>query len=140
MHLKSTNGPVDVLVCPEGDDQRAHSPCPSMDNETMTSTPVKTVSNSNNPSSSQDEVMMQVHQEDLDVSLSSAADAATEDDIDEFIQTYNCEDLERQLDTEALLPANMYSFESLSPPLQVHDDFCFGLDGAEGIAELFDLV
>ena len=26
MHLKSTNGPIDVLVCPEGEDQQSQSP------------------------------------------------------------------------------------------------------------------
>lgn len=26
MHLKSTNGPIDVLVCPEAEDERSHSP------------------------------------------------------------------------------------------------------------------
>jgi len=31
MHLKSSNGPIDVLVCPERDDQQPHSPYPSVD-------------------------------------------------------------------------------------------------------------
>ena len=79
-----------------------------------------------------------VTQEDLDVSLSSAADAVG-DDLDGLMQSYDCDSLD-QLDSNTLLPpTDMYSFESLSPPLQ-DEDFTFVLDPTEGIQELFDLV
>lgn len=133
MHLKSTNGPIDVLVCPEGD-ERPQSPCSAAGGEHLalsaTSTPVKTVPRVQSEGFH--------HQEDLDVSLSSAADV-TGEEFEELIQSYNCEDLEREIDSSTLLASDMYSFESLSPPLQ-DEDFCFGLDATEGIGELFDLV
>ena len=141
MHLKSSNGPIDVLVCPEGDDQQPHSPYPSVDycgqtsiaqlNSTNTSTPKRTVVTAR-------EGAVVVTQEDLDVSLSSAADAVG-DDLDGLMQSYDCDSLD-QLDSNTLLPpTDMYSFESLSPPLQ-DEDFTFVLDPTEGIQELFDLV
>ena len=135
MHLKSTNGPIDVLVCPEGEDHRTHSPAPTDFDTTSTSTPIKTIP-SVPRSHSETLSHIQHHHEDLDVSLSSTADA-TGDDFEGFI---DCESLEKQLDSNTLLGAgDMLSFESLSPPLQ-DADFCFGLDATEGIGELFDLV
>ena len=141
MHLKSSNGPIDVLVCPEGDDQQPHSPYPSVDgcsqavttqlSNTTTSTPKRMLVATR-------EGAVVVTQEDLDVSLSSAADAVG-DDLDGLMQSYDCESLEK-LDSNTLLPpTDMYSFESLSPPLQ-DEDFSFALDPTEGIQELFDLV
>ena len=139
MHLKSTNGPVDVLVCPEGEDHRPHSPAPTDFDTMSTSTPTKTLPQLPTVGRPHTEALshhVHHHQDDLDVSLSSAADAAG-DDFEGFI---DCESLEQQLDSNTLLGAgDMLSFESLSPPLQ-DDDFCFGLDASEGIRELFDLV
>ncbi len=151
MHLKSSNGAVDVLVCPEGDEQRSHSPCPSIDSENTTSTPLK---NLPPPSFSHPplEPVVDDHghpphahypppQEDLNISLSSAVDVVEEGgNIQDLMQNYNPADLDG-LDATALLsaPGDIYNFHCLSPTLPA-EDFCFGLDGAEGIAELFDLV
>ncbi len=153
MHLKSSNGPIDVLVCPEGDDQRLNSPCPSIDSENATSTPLKTGAPPHHPSpllepTADDRHSLQLHcvappppHEDLDISLSSAADVGdARSHIEDLIQDYDPVDLEG-LDASGLLhsSADAYNFHCLSPTLPA-EDFCFGLDGAEGIAELFDLV
>ena len=143
MHLKSSNGPVDVLVCPEGDEQRPASPCTSMDSEHMTSTPVKTLPyqpNFHPPTmpASQELALQLQPEDDLDISLSSTVDAGGGEEFQGL--QYSPEDLQ-SLDTNTLLnaPTDMYSFQCLSPSLQ-DEDFCFGLDGAEGITDLFDLV
>ena len=125
MHLKSTNGPIDVLVCPETEEHHPPSPCPS-NTDTVScadSTPHKAGVHSSTGAVSAD---------DNDVSLSSIADAAP-DDLDYLLQYGRDYSLEH-LDSSALLP----SFESLSPPLQ-EGDFNFGLDVTEGIGDLFDL-
>lgn len=124
MHLKSTRGPIDVLVCPEMEENRPTSPCPS-DAETAScteTTPHKLAGHSGTGMMSSDE---------NDVSLSSIADV-TADDLDCLLQ-YDREYSLDHLDSNTLLP----SFESLSPPLQ-EGDFHFGLDVTEGIGDLFD--
>lgn len=121
MHLKSTNGPIDVLVCPDIDDTCPGSPCLS-----ETSQDSATPQRLSQP-------RPHMPGDDLDVSLSSAADLAG-DDFEGLIQ--NCADLDQHFDGNELAAA-ICSFESLSPPLQ-GEDFCFGLSDSEGIADLFD--
>ena len=147
MHLKSTRGPIDVLVCPEIEENRPPSPSPSTRTDHTPhascdeSTPHKlTLSQqqqqqhhhdySNLSSSSAAVAAGFISADENDVSLSSIADAAP-DDLDTLLGGL------AQLDPGALLPS-LASFETLSPPLQ-EGDFNFGLDVTEGIGELFDL-
>lgn len=204
MHLKSTNGPIDVLVCPEGEEDHPQLPHPSslMTNQLHTDSPTATPSKTqlglcltpthNTPNGSIQQHTPHVKQEqldledeldhfrrsetlmnplhtaihhstpqhhststihvavngnggnlmdpplrdDLDISLSSAADVCNTNDLEELMDSYNC-------GNSNLLPSSDISlscFESLDPPLQ-DEDFSFSLDGAtEGIQDLFDLV
>ena len=121
MHLKSSNGPIDVLVCPEGDEQQA----PTEADRDLEPAPPTTATDSaqytlRHFSSSEGG--------DLNVSLSSAIGA---DDLEGLVQDYD-------LDSSTLLASDL-TFESLSPPLQ-ETEFCFSLDTGEGIGDLFDLV
>lgn len=197
MHLKSSNGPIDVLVCPEGEDQRSQSPFSSSSSDYNPAVPVLGPSSglddltpTNTPPPPQQQQLQQQHSQpsdlghhatpltphaqcmpphqdinmtpqsrlsmvdhvvgrvsspavmecaakDLDISLSSTADV-NGDDLEGLMDSYNCDNLDN-IDSSALLPAGMLSFESLSPPLQ-DEDFCFAMDGPEGIQDLFDLV
>lgn len=128
MHLKSNNGPIDVLVCPEIEENRPSSPSPSTVDDIGSceeSTPNKLVAH---PPGSGTGFMSA---DENDVSLSSIADV-TADDLDCLLQYGRDYSLDH-LDASALIP----SFESLSPPLQ-EGDFNFGLDVTEGIGDLFD--
>ena len=180
MHLKSSNGPIDVLVCPECEEDPPQSPCPSahLPTDPLTSTPARShlTPHAHTQEASQPELrfgedfgpdgVVQIphsimdhvipqHQttptihvsvepqssgvlpsqlrDDLDISLSSAADNAN--DLDELMASYNPQQGYILQENELLS-----SFESLNPPL--HDaDFSFALDDAtEGIQDLFDLV
>ena len=126
MHLKSTNGPIDVLVCPETEETHPGSPCHShtdvVSYSESTPTPHKMASHSGAISSDEN-----------DISLSSIIDTTT-DDLDCLLQ-YSQEYYSLDQDTSALLP----TFESLSPPPLHEGDFHFGLDVTEGIGDLFDL-
>jgi hypothetical protein len=144
MHLKSSRGPIDVLVCPEIEDDHPPSPSPSAhtDHTPYTScdesvTPHKLTMSQHhqdfsNMSSSSAAVAAAglISADENDVSLSSIADAAP-DDLDCLLSGLG------QLDPGVLLPS-LASFETLSPPLQ-DGDFNFGLDVTEGIGDLFDL-
>ena len=205
MHLKSTNGPIDVLVCPEGEEDQPQPPHPSslMTNQSHldspTATPTKTqlgicltpthstrnggiqpslqytpnvkqellnleddldhfrrsetlmnpphvaIHHSTPQHHSASTIRVAVNgnslmdpplRDDLDISLSSAADVCNTNDLEELMDSYNC-------GSSHLLPSSDISlscFESLDPPLQ-DEDFSFALDGAtEGIQDLFDLV
>ena len=121
MHLKSTNGPIDVLVCPDGEDSCPDSPCISESSRGGSTPPRLCPPRPPMPA------------DDLDVSLNSAADV-TGDEFEGLIQS--CEGLGPRFDGGGLAAA-IYSFESLSPPLQ-GEDFCFGLSDGEGISDLFD--
>ncbi len=166
MHLKSTKGAIDVLVCPETDDDSPQSPHPSSSNffsDFQTSTPLRYPTarlNIHTPETGHQENntfninMSQQHQNtptlpveqdgfihsqlrnDLDISLSSAADVAS--DLDELMASYG----HVTMDDHHFMSADLIPFESLDPPLHIHDeDFSFALDDAtEGIHELFDLV
>ena len=129
MHLKSMRGPIDVLVCPETEENRVPSPCPSHNTDTAScaeSTPHKLATSSHDISGVTPTGFMSA--DENDVSLNSIADA-TGDDLDCLLQYGR----DYMLDANALLP----SFETLSPPLQA-EDFNFGLDVTEGIGDLFD--
>ena len=129
MHLKSTRGPIDVLVCPETEENRVPSPCPSHNAESAScaeSTPHKLPTSSHDISGATTTGFMSA--DENDVSLNSIADA-TADDLDCLLQYGR----DYVLDAGSLLP----SFETLSPPLQ-EEDFNFGLDVTEGIGDLFD--
>lgn len=166
MHLKSTKGAIDVLVCPETDDDPPLSPRPSSSNffsDSQTSTPlrypsarvdVRTPETRRPENNSYDVSARQQHhttptlpmeqggfmhtqlRSDLDISLSSAADVTS--DLDELMASYS----HVTVDDHQLMSADLIPFESLNPPLHIHDeDFTFALDDAtEGIHELFDLV
>ena len=145
MHLKSSRGPIDVLVCPEIEENPLPSPSPSTH-------PDHTPYNSCDESATTPHKLNLAHQhqdfsnmsssstaaaaaglisaDENDVSLSSIADA-TPDDLDCLLSGLG------QLDPGSLLPT-LTSFETLSPPLQ-EGDFNFGLDVTEGIGDLFDL-
>ena len=134
MHLKSTRGPIDVLVCPEVEENRAPSPTPSTQTDHAPScdesTPHKLTTSSHDDITTLSSGGIPtgfISADENDVSLSSIADA-TSDELD-------C--LFGGLDPGSLLPS-LTSFESLSPPLQ-EGDFNFGLDVTEGIGDLFDL-
>ena len=169
MHLKSTNGPIDVLVCPETEDDNPQSPLPSsgshfFSDSQQTSTPMRlstaqvtvhtpeTMQRNNisygghviqhrqttptiNVSMERGGPLQSQH--DLDISLNSAADMTS--DLDELMASYNHVPME---DDHFLSANDLIPFESLNPPLHIHDeDFSFALDDAtEGIHELFDLV
>lgn len=129
MHLKSSNGPIDVLVCPESEDQRAATPCSGQAGEREVTGDAHTPSstsgvNGSGSGSGSVPVAGSELRDDLDITLSSAAD-----DFDTFCA---------QLDGSTLLASDL-TFESLSPPIQ-DSEFCFSLDTTEGINELFDLV
>ena len=138
MHLKSSRGPIDVLVCPEIEGTSPPSPSPSAHaDHTHTSncdeslTPHKLSSSQHQDCNlSSSGTMGFISADENDVSLSSIADVAP-DDLDCLLGGLG------QLDAGALLPS-LASFESLSPPLQ-EGDFNFGLDVTEGIGDLFDL-
>lgn len=121
MHLLSHNGPIDVLVCPEADDEISSPKITTNCNQSY---------------------------RDLDVSLSSIA--STQDEninghdgiIDTFPEllaqgvggtntTNGCDH------AATYLPLDM--FESLSPPCN-DDEFYPTLSPNEGIMELFDLA
>lgn len=130
MHLKSSNGPIDVLVCPENDDQKPATPtCSSnvVGEREVTGeehSPSSASRGQQGSTSGSGGSMPLGGREDLDITLSSAAD-----DFDTFCA---------QLDGSTLLASDL-TFESLSPPIQ-DSEFCFSLDTTEGINELFDLV
>ncbi len=170
MHLKSSNGPIDVLVCPETEEDYPQSPLPSssghfFSDSHQTSTPMRLSTaqvtvhtpetmQRNNISSYGGHVIQHRQttptinvsmerggplqsQHDLDISLNSAADMTS--DLDELMASYN----HVPMDSDHFLSADdLIPFESLNPPLHIHDDdFSFALDDAtEGIHELFDLV
>lgn len=162
MHLKSTNGPIDVLVCPESDNQRSESPCPSLPNEhSNTSTPSRT---HNHKSSNQHQQMNLLQEstvphitqsglqqpqvtvtnvdsvpiDDLDISLSSTADIRA-DELEGLMDSYNCDHL-GHLDGIAASDISALSFEVLESQLQSEDFFSAMDTPTEGIQDLFDLV
>ncbi len=164
MHLKSSNGAIDVLVCPETEDDPPQSPCPSsghLFSDSQTSTPLRypisqvhmrtpetrqqdiydiSMSHQTTPTMSLEQGGRFMHsqlQNNLDISLSSAADVTS--DLDELMASYSHVTV---ADEHHLMSADLIPFESLNPPLLIHDeDFSFALDDAtEGIHELFDLV
>ncbi len=158
MHLKSTNGPIDVLVCPESDDQRSDSPSPSLPNaHSNTSTPT---SSHNHISTSQHHQQqlnflqqntmplvptqcgLQQPQvtvknvDDLDISLNSTADIR----LDELEGLMDPNDHLIHLDSIASSDINALSFEVLESQLQ-NEDFFSAMDTpTEGIQDLFDMV
>lgn len=175
MHLKSSNGAIDVLVCPEEEAQCLHPPHPPISTSTnglytarsvysVLDVPPTLHSTELVPDSSCSQVQQQ-HQErmqqqcalplakvhhgqqalgltleqaispsypqvtvtgpsnELDISLSSAAEV-TGDDLG-FM--------------DRLLPLDMGMFDQLSPTLPT-EDFSFSMDtSTEGINDLFDL-
>lgn len=117
MHLLSTNGPIDVLVCPEGDSEHSSSTASS----SMASTPVKMAS----PHTPQE------------ISLGSMA-PPHDSDLDGLFQPGSHSINSSHLSGDCgFIPADV--FESLSPPLN-GDDFYSSLSPTEGILELFDLA
>lgn len=174
MHLKSSNGPIDVLVCPETEDDLPQSPCPSSAHlltDSQTSTPIRAhlppgvtftiqtpetqqheefglrpeelMQQALNPVTSNMHISMEPSsliqtqfRDDLDISLSSAADV-TSGDLDELMASYQF-----GMGHDTLLsPNDLIPFETLDPPLHMHEDFTYTLDDtSEGIHELFDLV
>ena len=142
MHLKSSRGPIDVLVCPETEETWAPpSPCPlRRDSHPTGGDPVEATpphqtlitTTQDNMSSAGAGTSGLMSVDEKDVSLSSIADV-TSDDLECLLQYGSGGGLD-QLDPGTLLP----SFETLSPPLQ-DGDFNFGLDPSEGIGDLFDL-
>ena len=135
MHLKSTGGPIDVLVCPEAEETRPSSPCLQHSDIPAAMTPASCDEQESTPhkliTSQDSSVAGLMSMDENDISLSSIADVAPEE-LDCLLQygTSLC-----QMDTTSCL---MPSFETLSPPLQ-EGDFNFGLDVTEGIGDLFDL-
>ena len=117
MHLLSHNGPVDVLVCPD-----------TVEEGVVTTPKINTT-----------------HKEQLDVSLSSIATSAHDENISNGMDTFP--DLlglggatpthgKDQVDT--FLPV-VDMFEALSPPCN-DEQFYPSLSPNEGILELFDLA
>ena len=142
MHLKSTNGPIDVLVCPETETEteekereRDQQPLLSPSHSATScseSTPHKMVTSHGSSTSTAGGLMSS---DENDISLSSIIDAATtEEDLDCLLQ-YGRDYYALDHDGGTLLP----TFESLSPPPLQEGDFHFGLDVTEGIGDLFDL-
>ena len=140
MHLKSSRGPIDVLVCPETEDSHPPSPGPQQPSDTtttittatpdkreVTTTPHKLIGSQQDSNTGAATAAGLMSSDEHDVSLSSIADVAPEE-LDCLLQYSS-----GGLDGACLLP----SFETLSPPLQ-EGDFNFGLDVSEGIGDLFD--
>ena len=146
MHLKSSNGPIDVLVCPEDEDSLdsplppsthpPHPPHPSPAKRLNGSTTtVTTHLPHHHPALNS---VTPVKREEFDVSLSSTADVRR-DEFDGFFQYSDTDSLDNIEACSLLATTDLCSFEALSPQLG-GGEFCFTMDEGEGIGDLFDLV
>ena len=124
MHLMSQNGPIDVLVCPDEDDNcTPQPPCSNVIDEEQLDA-ASTASNAIVPGTDGPESY-------LDISLSSMA--SHDNDLDALLPSFP-----HLGDQNHFLPGDM--FECLSPPLDECDFPYASLSNSEGILDLFDLA
>lgn len=123
MHLLSSNGPIEVLVCPEGDTSTSSSSLSSSSSSSLVNTPIK-ISSPSTPREVSLGSTVPVHDADLD-GLFPPTGHHTTTGVTHFPSD------------SSFIPADV--FESLSPPLN-EGDFYSSLSPTEGILELFDLA
>lgn len=163
MHLKSTNGAIDVLVCPEEEAQCLRSPHPPISTANELCSDPRSAYTVLDPPCSPELVpdsQLQRHQDQQCLTPESrgqeqvvrpAKQATTACSYPQVTVTGPSNQLDISLSSAAevtgddlgfmdrLLPLDMAMFDQLSPTLQT-EDFSFSMDDStEGINDLFDL-